>query len=437
MRSLSICLFLTLTLSAQDAPRRVIPTDGPQRAALVIGNNAYPRMPLTNAVNDARSIATALGDAGFKVKLAENADSHAIEQAVQAFAGTVQPGDVALFYYSGHGIQVGGENYLVPVNFDAATETDAKYQAFPVSRIGESLQERGARLKIVILDACRDNPFRMSRSGSRGLAAMTTVRGSFIAFATDPGRTADDNPSGGNGLFTKHLIDALRVPGLKIEEVFNRAREGVERDSAGKQVPWTVSSVIGDFYFRPVVATAAPVVTPNPVADQSAEIVFWNTIKDSHDPALYRAYLKKFPDGVFKEIAEVEVAKAAAPVGDRPAASARPPDEVQTFLIHHVHRGTDPEGRLWVGAGKVEFQEHGDGSNPEHNFSATCVQITHAGTEGRADGLGNLRNDAEVKIKIGPKEQDYGFIGNHEVIIGAIKSMCEQVWFQRGGDRKK
>jgi hypothetical protein len=168
------------------------------------------------------------------------------------------------------------------VDFDAKDEADAKYVAYSASRLYERMDLAGARLNILILDACRNNPFRSTRSGDGGLAAMSTGRGTLIAFATAPGKTADDNPSGRNGLFTSHLISALREPGLSLDQVFNRVREKVYSESNQRQLPWTVSSVIGEFYFQSAGsgqperprnplsqgnAPANPLARPKPAAD--------------------------------------------------------------------------------------------------------------------------------------------------------------------------
>ena len=218
---------------------------------MVIGNDAYPSVPLRNGVNDANAVARALTDAGFHVDLLLNATRKDLETPLEQFWSQLHDGDVALFYYSGHGVQLENENYLVPVDFAAASEVDAKYAAYPVGRIVDRMSESGTRLNIVVLDACRNNPFKSSRSGAGGLAAMDTGRGTLIAFATAPNRTADDNPRGENGLFTGYMLEAIAQSNLGIEQVFSRARQHVYDASRGTQVPWVVSSVIGDFYFRP------------------------------------------------------------------------------------------------------------------------------------------------------------------------------------------
>ncbi len=220
-----------------------------RRVALVVGNNNYPTMRLRNAVNDARSMRGVLRQLGFSVQVAENTGRADLQRAVRGFIGSINPGDVAMFYYSGHGIQVDGENFLVPTDFDAVDEIEAESQSYSAELVRERMEQSGSRLNIIVLDACRDNPFTASRSGSRGLAAMNVTRGTFIAFATGPGQTASDNPRGNNGLFTSYLIEALRIPGLRLEDVFRRVGGEVSRETGGRQAPWIASSVYGDFYF--------------------------------------------------------------------------------------------------------------------------------------------------------------------------------------------
>jgi hypothetical protein len=159
-------------------------------------------------------------------------------------------------------MQIDQENYLVPVDFELKDEASVKYDAYPASKVHDRVAHSGVRLNIVILDACRNNGFATSRSGSAGLAAMNAARGSFIAFSTAPGSTASDNPRGRNGLFTSYLLDAIRKPGLKLDEVFNQVRQNVYQASENKQLAWTSSSVIGDFYFLAAGSTA-----PSPQRD--------------------------------------------------------------------------------------------------------------------------------------------------------------------------
>jgi len=266
-------LFLVLILAGSLLAQRDLKLEGTQKLALVVGNGAYPKWPLRNPANDARAVAQALSSVGFSTTSAIDVTLQNLDRAVSAFVAKVKQGDTVAFYYAGHGIQLEGENYLVPVDFDAKDEADAKYAAYAASRVQERIEKAGARVTLVILDACRNNPFAATRSTSGGLAAMGTGKGTLIAFATAPGKTADDNPNGNNGLFTTHFITALQQPGLTLDQVFNRVRERVHDASGGKQVPWTVSSVIGEVYLRPgngpapaAFEAAAPAPVSNPLA---------------------------------------------------------------------------------------------------------------------------------------------------------------------------
>lgn len=258
-----LLLTLSLTLAAQP---RDLGFEKSQKLALVVGNSAYPKWPLRNPSNDARAVAQSLTELGFRTDMAIDLSLPNLDRAIGKFVAQVKAGDTALFYYAGHGLQLEGENYLVPVDFDAKDETDAKYAAYSASRVQERIEKAGARVILVVLDACRNNPFQATRSAGGGLAAMGSGKGTLIAFATAPGKTADDNPNGANGLFTSHLITALREPGLSLDQVFNRVRERVYTESKGRQVPWTVSSVIGDVYLRPGQAAAVPPAPVNPLA---------------------------------------------------------------------------------------------------------------------------------------------------------------------------
>jgi hypothetical protein len=271
-------VLLALPLAAQP-PQRDLKFEAPKKVALVIGNGNYPKWPLRNPANDARAVSQALTEVGFKTITAIDVTLPNLDRAVSSLVSQVRQGDVVAFYYAGHGIQLEGENYLVPVDFDAKDEADAKYAAYAASRVQERIEKAGARVTLVVLDACRNNPFAATRSTSGGLAAMGTGKGTLIAFATAPGKTADDNPKGNNGLFTTHLITALQEPGLTLDQVFNRVRERVHNASGGRQVPWTVSSVIGDIYLRPgaggqAAPAAEPVAaTPPPVQNPLARIM--------------------------------------------------------------------------------------------------------------------------------------------------------------------
>ncbi len=173
-----------------------------RRTALVIGNASYQDNPLKNSINDAEAMANALKDVGFDVILLENADLKQIENAIDTFHHQLKAGGVGLFYYAGHGTQVDGENYLIPVNAKLDVAEDVRYEAIPVGKVLARMEDAANQMNIVILDACRNNPFaRKWRSSQRGLAPIQSARGALIAFATEPGGVAADG-EGENGLYT-------------------------------------------------------------------------------------------------------------------------------------------------------------------------------------------------------------------------------------------
>jgi tetratricopeptide (TPR) repeat protein len=229
-----------------------------RRFALVIGNSKYPQSigVLKNPVNDATDIAKELEKSNFDVQLLTDATYGQMRAAMLKFKEKVDAGEkdktVALFYYAGHGLAHEDENYLVPIDAMIEYEDDISRYCFGVQRMVLANMERSnSRMNIVILDACRNNPFpALTRSaGQQGLGEMRRARGSFIAYATAPGSVASDG-SGRNGLYTQELLKAMRKPGLTIEQVFKEVRAGVSRMSADKQNTWDSSNIVGEFYFK-------------------------------------------------------------------------------------------------------------------------------------------------------------------------------------------
>jgi formylglycine-generating enzyme required for sulfatase activity len=269
MRAVTLTLLAALFLLAQD--RTIAPLgSGGRRVALVIGNDSYAALDrLSNARNDARAMSDALRAAGFQVTTVTDAKMEDMDRGVNTFVRSIQPRDVALFYYSGHAAEIDGQNLLIPIDLAAdLDEIQVKNRSLHASEVLERMEARGAALQIVVLDACRTNPFRSMRGvGAGGLASMAAGRGTFIAYASAPGKPASDNPRAGNGLFTSYLIEALRTPGLELQRVFARAGEGTEDASGGRQVPWISHSVRGEFYF---LASNSPNVRPPVVATDSS-----------------------------------------------------------------------------------------------------------------------------------------------------------------------
>jgi len=233
---------------AEASPRLNAATE--QRIALVIGNSAYSSGPLKNPVNDAEAMAAALQKLGFKVTLKKNANLETMEEAIEDFGNWLKRGGVGLFYYAGHGVQVSGINYLIPVDAKVNKESDVRYKALDVGRILDEMANANNGMNIVLLDACRDNPFGKSfRSASRGLAIVSnSPSGTFISYSTSPGQVASDG-EGKNSPYTRALLENISKPGLTIYDVFMNVRSKVKKETG--QVPWELSSLEGRFFFVP------------------------------------------------------------------------------------------------------------------------------------------------------------------------------------------
>jgi hypothetical protein len=226
-----------------------------KRIALVIGNAKYVNgNTLLNPVNDATAFSAALKELGFTVMTYLDADQKTMKQAIDKFGEQLNGFNVGLFYFAGHGIQVNGDNYLIPVDARLEVQQDVEYDCVNVGRLLGKMEAAGTATNIVILDACRDNPFERSWSGrgmtkGNGLAFMNAPSGSIIAYATSPGRTASDG-TGKNGLYTSALLEFINIPSLPIEEFFKNVRREVEIKSNKQQTPWESTSLKGNFYFR-------------------------------------------------------------------------------------------------------------------------------------------------------------------------------------------
>lgn len=224
-----------------------------KRTALVIGNGEYMLSPLRNAPNDAKSIAKSLEELGFDVILQTDLDQKEMKRAIRDFGTELKEnGGVGLFYYAGHGLQVQGENYLLPVKADVEKELDIELESVRLQRILNELEWADNRMNIVVLDACRDNPYNFIRSLNDGLAPINrSPNNTYIAYSTSPGKSAADG-EGKHGLFTQELLDVLENSenGVKLEDIFKRVRKAVREKSNGNQVPWDNSSIEGDFYFK-------------------------------------------------------------------------------------------------------------------------------------------------------------------------------------------
>ena len=278
-----------------------------KRIALVIGNSSYEHTAsLPNPSQDAELMATVLKAQRFEVLLHRNADLKKMKRAVAEMANKVRAygkSTVAVFYYAGHGVQVRQSNYLIPVDARIDSEGDVDIEGLNAASVLESLSDAGASVNVVILDACRNNPYRTSfRSATRGLGRLDGPAGFLIAFSTDPGKVATDGPMGGNSPYTEALAAALSRPGLKIEEAFKNVRRVVYEITRGAQLPWESSSLLDDVYIGGEGSDAVSKQTTRVTnQDEAARIQLQAQVAKATADALAE-----------KKRAEAEIAKAEA-----------------------------------------------------------------------------------------------------------------------------
>lgn len=322
MRTLILLVSLmcmALSVSAAKADRRV---------AFVVGNGAYKNVAqLPNPPIDAKAMASTLRNVGFEVIEGSNLSRDQMTEKLLDFGRKAQGSDIAVFYYAGHGIAVGGTNYLLPVDADIKSEMDVKLGA--AINIDLTLDQTmgDAKVKLVFLDACRDNPFAAkikSNSATRsvnvssGLAEMKSGEGTLIAFATGPGQTALDGQEGNNSPFTRALIDNITKPGVEIQQAMTSVRAQVNEETHKGQLPWGHTNLIGAVYLNQApttqVANAAPTAsssTPAAAASSSSdgvELEYWRSVKETNKPEELNAYLSAYPNGQFKALALARLA---------------------------------------------------------------------------------------------------------------------------------
>jgi uncharacterized caspase-like protein len=306
------------------------------RVALLIGNNQYASTPLRNAANDAKDLSEALKDLGFKVIVRENASRRDMIEAIREFGQALEGANTALFFYAGHAMQFKERNYLIPIDAAMGSEEDVTFFSVEIGQIFDRMDRARTRFNFIILDACRDNPFAASfKTTSQGLAQMSSPSGTMIAYATAPGSVAADG-YGRNGIYTKHILQNIKVPDLPVEIMFKRVREGVERETRRLQTPWDSSSLKGDFAFNTTAARPATASAPTsgPSADTTLGIEreFWASVRDSNRAEDIQAYLDKYPHGNFATLAKnrldalVRPARTAA--ADPPPQAARPAERL-------------------------------------------------------------------------------------------------------------
>jgi uncharacterized caspase-like protein len=351
--------------------------------ALVIGNSAYKASPLKNPANDARAMAAALKDIGFQVVLALDLPRADMLDAARDYTRALEGGKpVGLFYYAGHGMQLAWRNYLLPVDAALKGPEDVQRTCLDVNTVIEGISRAANPMNLIILDACRENPFaRDFRVEQKGLSQLDAPVGTLLAYATSPGNVASDG-AGANGLYTENLLREMRVPEAKIEDVFKRVRLAVRRSSSGAQVPWESTSLEDDFWFIPPIALKklsdqeaarelkeelarqerlkaereaeaerarregqerlraqreaeaerarrdelalrerlkAPQKAPDPELVFKEEAAFWERAAASNTPAAIEEYLWRYPSGNFTELAQVSLDELLAALGEKKA----------------------------------------------------------------------------------------------------------------------
>jgi len=279
------------------------------RTAIVIGNSNYLVGPLKNPANDAKAMTLQLKKMGFDVTTIIDAPRKVMVKSIRRWGQTLKKNDIGLFYYAGHGLQLNGQNYLVPIDAEIDSEENIEFESVS---LGEVLNQMGSAknsANIIILDACRNNPFKTSfRSSVRGLQRVEGPSGTIIAYSTSPQSVADDG-KGSNGLYTTHLLRAMEAPGRPIEFVFKDVAAKIKQITNGKQIPWySAGSFTGEFSF--VISSDNQMSNADPFEDSisiSIEKEFWNEVKTINTPEMYEEYIKQYPDGRYLKLANLMI----------------------------------------------------------------------------------------------------------------------------------
>lgn len=287
------------------------------RQALVIGNSRYLGVPLNNPGNDAQAISETLKTLGFDVTLQLDAGRQGMLNAITDFSRRLAASKaVGLFYFAGHGVQLAWRNYLIPVDATIKSLNDVPSSAVELNHLLGGLSKAGNPMNVIVLDACRDNPFGDALpTEQKGLSQFDAPPGSLLAYATSPGNVASDG-SGSNGLYTTQLLQELKIRDAKIEDIFKRVRLAVRRQSNGSQIPWESTSLEEDFYFL----QSRPTATPD---EQTAtkrfeeELAIWERIKGATSPQPLEDYLRRYPSGLFSEVVQLRLDQVLANNGEQ------------------------------------------------------------------------------------------------------------------------
>jgi len=371
-----LCVFVAISFASEARAEK--------RVALVIGNSAYQNTPeLKNPKNDGIDVAAALRRLGFEVFEGRDLDKRAMERLIRQFGVRLSGADLAVFFYAGHGVQIGGQNYLVPVDARLASEGDADFEGMALGLVLKQM-EREAKTSIVLLDACRDNPLarNLARTmGTRsaligqGLAEVKTGVGTLIGFSTQPGNVATDGTAR-NSPYAEALLKHMEAPGKDVSGVLIAVRNDVLRATDGKQVPWEHTSLTGQVFLKvdgaqtPAVALPPPAAMPPPSAmvmpnyDKEMEISFWNSVKGSKSPTVLQTYVDRYPSGAFAGLARVMIDElkqsgSLPPVGVLPDANRETPGLARALQTELRRVGCDPGGvdGNWGGKAKAALEQ--------------------------------------------------------------------------------
>jgi len=387
-----------------------------RRLALVIGNKDYPWKPLVNPVNDATDVAAALEQAGFKgnVQRVFNAPHDAMKRAVRDFVASVHPGDFAFVYYSGHGVEVKGINYLLPIDIAAnATADEVEDDAVSAQRIASDLDDRGAAVKVIVLDACRDNPIKGARSAGGGLAPMEGL-GSLIVFATEAGHTASDNNASRNGLFTEYLLKALTEKGISLDDAVRDVARQMAADTNRQQVP-----AIYGLLERPVYLFTGPVTVNVPSGPSAPDpaLEAWNAIKESHNPQDFDDFVVDFPQSPYVPTAHLAAnrLRRETPAAKNEATPNGAPDGLFTLVVNcDVPCNWQVDGEE---KGPIPFGDVARAQLPAGNHivrAATTDGRDH--TSQNVTGSGNTSK--VISLSLGPVREERTVMADAEATLG-------------------
>ncbi len=342
MKQIIACLLLLVfAASAAHAERRV---------ALVIGNSGYANVAeLKNPYNDAKGMSDKLTDLGFDVVTGLDLSLRDMRQTVREFIKKLYNADLALFFYAGHGIQVNGENYLVPVDAELSTHLDLDFEALPANLVLNAM-EQSTKVNLVFLDACRNNPFTENLARSmgtrssavgRGLAKIGSGVGSLVSFATQPGNVALDG-DGENSPFTTALIKHLGTPGQDITRDLVMVRRDVLEATKGQQVPWDNSSLTGEVILKQL-EMVQPVEPEKPAINPQIELAYWDSIKSGESIAYFETYLTRYPEGQFADIAKIRIDELKSRSEAEAARNAKPDTSAEIAFWQSIQNATRPE----------------------------------------------------------------------------------------------